>query len=61
MFLAEHKETGEKAMVYGIQGALVVLYDHETDNWQYKPMGEYRPVCNEVRRNENVSLSEMEL
>ena len=44
MFLAEHKETGEKAMVYGIQGALVVLYDHETDNWQYKPMGEYRPV-----------------
>lgn len=61
MFLVEHKETGEVAMAYGIHGLLIVLYDHAKDDWQYKPMGEYRPVCNEVRRNENVSLSEMEL
>ena len=44
MFTVEDKNTGEKFVVYAVQGVSFLIYDERLGGWMYVDMRGFRPV-----------------
>lgn len=44
MFTVEHKYTGEKYVVYAVQGCSFLIYDERLGGWTYMDMSGFRPA-----------------